>query len=381
MRWSSSPGRRCAALVAALVTAAPAHAQEPVTPAAAEAEEGEPTEVPADVPVDVPADAGENARPGAPAGESARPGAPAGSVVRLAITTPQVPDEALAEPLLEALRRGAERGGLGLLGAAEVAGLAGGACTDTACVRRLATGLGATHVLRTTATRTSRDYVLRLELVATAQEKQVTELDALCELCGLSELLDLASDQAALLAPRAIESAAPPPELLLTSQPTGARVLIDGLPAGATPLTRALVPGEHVVSLSFEGHLPEERAIRAVAGVREKLHVVLQRSPETLRVRSAGWGLLFSGIAGVLGGAVLLSIDGRPYQPRCNGTDVDPRGQCHFVYNTDIGGAAILAGGAALVTVGALLVVQTRDRERRRRRRAALGAGGLMLRF
>ena len=365
MRWSSRSNRwqRCAALVAAAGLAAPARAQEPVA-SPAEAPAGAPEEAPAEAPAPV-----------------ASPPTPGRDAVRLALTAPQVPDEALAEPLLAALRRGAERGGLTLLDAAAVAEAAGGACEDRSCVRRLSTSLGATHVLRTRVTRKSRDYALRLELVSAVQDAQVAEVDALCELCGLSELLDLASDQAARLAPKANETAAPPPELLLTSEPAGARVLIDGLPAGATPLTKALVPGEHVVSLSFDGHLPEERAIRANSGVREKLHVVLRRSPATLRLRGVGWGLLFSGVGVALGGAVLLAIDGRPYQPRCDGVDVDYRGMCHYIYNTDLGGAALMTAGVALVTAGALLVVQTRDRGRRKRARAALGPGGAVLRF
>ncbi len=343
---ASSPSRRCAALVAALALAAPARAQEPSPPEAA-----------VEAPVAPPSVVG----------------------VRLALPAPRVPDESLSEPLLAALRRGVERGGIALLPAEDVARVGGEGCIDDSCVRALSTSLGATHVLRTLVSRESRDYALKLELISATEGTVVAEVAARCELCGLSELFELASDEAARLAPRARESVAPP-ELQLTSQPPGARVLIDGLPAGVTPLTKALVPGDHVVSLSFDGHLPEERAVRAAAGVRGKLHVVLKRSPTALRLRSVGWGLLFTGIAGVLGGGVLLSIDGLAYQPACHGVDVDYRGECHYLYNTDLGGAALAAGGIALVAVGALLVAQTRDRSRQRRR-AALGPRGVVLRF
>ena len=53
---------------------------------------------------------------------------------------------------------------------------------------------------------------------------------------------------------------------------------------------------------------------------------------------------------------------------------------CQKRYNTDIGGALLLAGGAALVTLGVAALVWTRDRKPQATLRAGLSPGGLTLR-
>lgn len=49
--------------------------------------------------------------------------------------------------------------------------------------------------------------------------------------------------------------------LTITSLPLNARVVIDGVPGGVTPLTVELTPTRHLVRLELEGRQPQERAV------------------------------------------------------------------------------------------------------------------------
>ena len=341
-----APPSRLAALLAAAALAAPAQAAaapEP-TPAAAAASE---------------------------------PAAPADPALKLAITAPTLQgaeDPVLVAQLERDLRGGMQRGRLTLIDAAEVARVAGGACGDLACAERLGRELGATFVLRTTVTVADRDYTLRLELIDTRNRETAAESERVCELCGLAELRELTADQAARLLARLDALAKPPPVLELSAQPAGALVLVDGTLVGVAPVERTLLEGEHVIRVMSEGYVPEERTVVAVAGVRETVQIKLKRSPETLKLRKAGWATLAIGIPTFLAGAALLALDGRVVRSTCDDRDIDLINRCQEVYDTDLGGAAFLAAGTLLGTVGVMLLLRTRERTRAPKKiRAQLG--------
>lgn len=67
--------------------------------------------------------------------------------------------------------------------------------------------------------------------------------------------------------------------LKVTSNPPGADVLVDGEPAGVTPLSAELSPGNHTVRVVLDGYAPTERAVKAVAGEAVPLSVTLARLP------------------------------------------------------------------------------------------------------
>ncbi|MDF1565999.1 MAG: PEGA domain-containing protein [Deltaproteobacteria bacterium] len=67
--------------------------------------------------------------------------------------------------------------------------------------------------------------------------------------------------------------------LEVRSSPEGARVILDGLELGLTPLTTApLLPGRHVLALEREGALPRQEVI--FVGPDTKLDWVLEAQPE-----------------------------------------------------------------------------------------------------
>jgi hypothetical protein len=93
--------------------------------------------------------------------------------------------------------------------------------------------------------------------------------------------------------------------------------------------------------------------------------------PEPLRdrgtksaLRPSGIALLALGSASVVGGAVLLGIDGQDVRRRCDGQNLDAQGDCRFVHETKAGGIAMLTGGI-LAAAGGITLVSI-DRKRRR---------------
>ncbi|MDC0674188.1 PEGA domain-containing protein [Nannocystis radixulma] len=304
------------------------------------------------------------AQPAAPAPGASAP-APAADAPKLAIAPIAISgaeDPLLASQLEQDLRGGLARGSLQLLDSEAVARVAGGPCSDDACLERLRDQLGAAFVLRAQVTVSDRDYTLRLELVATRDLGRAAESERGCELCGLAELRALTADQAARLLAKLDALAKPPPAFEIATTPPGALVFIDGQLVGAAPVERNVLEGKHVVRVMSEGYVPEERELVAVAGLRESLQIDLRRTPESLKLRGAGWGLLFTGIPLLAAGVALLALDGDEYRGRCSGPDVDLSGRCRFVFNTDWGGAGLMAAGALLGTAGTMLLLRTRDR-------------------
>lgn len=66
--------------------------------------------------------------------------------------------------------------------------------------------------------------------------------------------------------------------LVVTSDPPGARVMVDGIGRGATPVTiRLLTPGEKTIRVIKDGFASEERTIRVTSGT-ASVHVPLRSS-------------------------------------------------------------------------------------------------------
>jgi hypothetical protein len=63
---------------------------------------------------------------------------------------------------------------------------------------------------------------------------------------------------------------------VVDSRPAGARVLVGGVPVGATPVTlTALRPGDHAVRIERTGYVTINATARVEAGVRTRLAVSL----------------------------------------------------------------------------------------------------------
>ncbi len=331
-----------------------------------------PTAKPSATPVKPPPAGSAAAKPGTPANTDSKL-----AVLPLALTGSQ--DETAGPSLSGHLQQGLARGAFAVVDAAEVERLAAGGCSEQRCLTALRKQAGATFVLRSAVTVDDRDYVVRLELLATEDGSVLASSEERCDLCGLAEVGALVEAQGALLRRKLEDLIQGPPRLAVVTRPAGALVLVDNQLIGKTPLEQNLLDGEHVVRVMLDGYVDDERKVELVPGVRESLEVELRREPKIARYRAVGWATLFTGIPVAAAGVGLLAIDGRQVRGRCSGMNRDPFGNCRFVFDTDWGGAVALAAGAALVTAGVLLLMRTRDRPQSRRPRASIGPTGVMI--
>lgn len=295
----------------------------------------------------------------------------------LAIALSGSVDESTGPRLLGHLKKGLERGAFTVVDPAEVERHAPDGCSDARCLSALRDRAGAAFALRARVSVNDRDYVVHLDLLDTRTGTVLATSEERCDLCGSTEVGTLVEAQSALLR-RALEDIITgPSRLVVASQPAGALVLVDNQLIGTTPVDQPVIEGEHVVRVMLDGYVSDERRVKLQRGVRERLELQLRRAPRLARSRSFGWASLFTGLPVFAAGVGLLAIDGRENQLRCEGRDRDMRGNCRFLHDTAIGGAAALAAGTALITIGAMLLLRTRDRPQPRRPRAFLGPTGL----
>jgi hypothetical protein len=250
-------------------------------------------------------------------------------------------------------------------------------CSTVKCYAAIATQTDAKYVVRTRVAKEDRDYRVSIEVLDPANGDVVASTTERCNLCGASEVGEIAGVQAAVLRSKLDALVLGPPMLVLESSPTRATVMLDGEPIGTTPLKYELTPGQHTLRVGKDGHGWQERSIGAVAGVEEQLSITLTPLTRQWRpkARKWGWALLSIGGAAIVSGAVLIAIDDRPYQRRCEGSDVDPLGNCRFTYDTLAGGIAALATGIVLAATGTGLAVAGRNRRERAPKGAAAWRG------
>ena len=78
-------------------------------------------------------------------------------------------------------------------------------------------------------------------------------------------------------APAATSTADAAISLIVTSDPAGARVTVDGIGRGTTPVTiRFLTPGERTIRVIKDGYASEERSVRITDGRPTSVHVPLR---------------------------------------------------------------------------------------------------------
>ncbi len=76
---------------------------------------------------------------------------------------------------------------------------------------------------------------------------------------------------------------------VLSSQPAGADVLLDGSPAGRTPLALTLAPGDHIVTVTTGGGVTRQITARVPAGESASQHLVLDApQPPAAATRKRG---------------------------------------------------------------------------------------------
>ncbi len=262
------------------------------------------------------------------------PHTPIGRVLVLQTTAPSLPaaDRDRSERRMEAVLRA---GDLQVVGGS--ARTDARACETQVCRQRTAVDYGITHWVHAEIAGDDREYRVRVTAGRMGESKPVAQSSGECTICGVDDLA--ASVEARTDAVRA--------------QLEG-----EGEP-GAAPSGRA----RSLAWRRMEGPTHADR-----------------KSIDPLR--PTGIALLALGSAGVVGGAVLLGIDGQEIRRQCGGDggqNLDADGDCRFVHETRAGGIAMLTGGVLAVAGGITLVTVERNRRRRADLRMRVGWNRIVL--
>ncbi|MCA9710671.1 MAG: PEGA domain-containing protein, partial [Myxococcales bacterium] len=252
---------------------------------------------------------------------------------------------------------GLSRGGLRV-----VAPPAGGApCQTRPCQAQVARGAGAEHAIAMRVAVDRRDYAITIDVID-AEGTAVAQSAERCEVCGFDEAVQVVDSQAAALVARLDALALEPPMLVFQSDPPGAVIRVDEQIVGRTPFERVVEPGAHQVRADEDGYVSEQRTVEAVEGVRATVVFSLEPMPRPRRrgLRAAGWAALGIGVAGLATGVPLVVIDGRENRVSCSGENVDPLGNCKYLYATGEAGIAVTVVGAVALVTGVGIAIGTR---------------------
>lgn len=139
----------------------------------------------------------------------------------------------------------------------------------------------------------------------------------------------------------------------LKSSPPGARISIDNVAIGVTPLDWDLTTGKHLIQMDKAGRKP---AARELVLASDKLELVVMTLDPLAAAGPAGRPsrvvpalVLAAGVAVLATGAALIAID------------EDPSGKHATYRDTGPLGVGVAIGGAAITCVGGLLLYRTRN--------------------
>jgi len=299
--------------------------------------------------------------------------------------------------IVEDLSRGMVQAGVEVVGPEAVLEASGGIkdCNNAKCYAFLSSSVGARFLLRSRISVDERNYSVSIDIIDGNDGSIAASSSESCQLCGLSEVGDLVTKQAAALRQKVDMLALEPAVVAITSDPSGATIYIDGTKVGTTPMEQALSPGGHRAEARKDGFVTQTRELKTVQGVREALSFELlpEGAEDEGKAKGGGkrwkvpvgWALLGVGVAGTAAGVTFLVIDENPYQARCSGPDVDAMGNCRQRYNTLVHGAVLTATGGALLVTGMALLIRDRVERGRKREdvasRLRVGPGTLGVRF
>ncbi len=167
-------------------------------------------------------------------------------------------------------------------------------------------------------------------------------------------------------------------ELELSSNPSGAEAYLDGaaVPAGTTPLTLRLTPGDHRVRVALARHHAEERTLTLEATQRTTLEVALRPIEEESEWRAwVGWGAVGLGAVaiGVGGWSLGSALDAADRADRLAPAEVEEHDRLgEDIDSGNLGAAIGLSAGVVLVGAGVTLLLWPDDPTA-----VAVGPGGV----
>jgi hypothetical protein len=153
--------------------------------------------------------------------------------------------------------------------------------------------------------------------------------------------------------------------LAVTTEPAGARVLLDGRWLGLTPFQKEVFAGSRALVLSSPGYTEHSESVRIDPGQARTIRLTLQPAAEGASARAELarpeaarplWRVAAGGVA--LGGGVVLLGFGTSAlvtNGRCLDAAADPT-SCSPYYDTTRVGAGLIGAGAALSLTGIVLL-------------------------
>lgn len=308
------------------------------------------------------------------------------AILPLVVEGDEMP-EADQQQLTGKLVEGLQRGDFEVVEPGEVVSAVPSAATCSAsdCYSEIAKSTDATHIVRAVVHAEDRDYRVEMSLADGATGVELATAEDSCQICGVAEVGDLIDAAAATLRTKLDALAQGPATLIVSSNPEGAQVSIDGELKGTTPFDAPVIPGKHVLRISKDGFITVEREVTFVEGIEESQSFELEKVPSRLPSRPWGWVSLGAGIAG-LGAATGFAVIGQMETEFTLGgscDNPDANGNCPEIWNTEAIVLGTAIAGAALTTLGAAILLNSsrrkkdaaKDDKTARRRRLQFGAG------
>ena len=137
--------------------------------------------------------------------------------------------------------------------------------------------------------------------------------------------------------------------LSVRSMPVGARIIVDGLPVGKTPVDKHLDPGPHAITISLAGYEAAERKLTLEPGrsleVTIPLALINEMGPLTTFGHVGFWtGLGLAGFGSAA--AVMASQAGDDFRQQSWDTDADDRSQMW----SGLMWGGLISGGVLMIT-------------------------------
>ena len=153
-----------------------------------------------------------------------------------------------------------------------------GACTVGPCLAALQRELNVDWALTASVVSNGSNYHVSLTLLETTGGTVLAQSDERCAVCTYADAAKLALKAGAAVVAGAHKTLREKAWLELRSDPKNARVDIDGVAMGMTPVKRLLAPGPHWVA-SFKGHKWIQQRVFLKAGSKKRV---------TLKLRAGG---------------------------------------------------------------------------------------------
>jgi hypothetical protein len=196
-------------------------------------------------------------------------------------------------------------------------------CTLGPCLSRIGRALFAERALFGGISSQGSSYDLVLTMMETGGGSVLAQVTGRCEVCNYKEVEDLVLKGAQDLHRQMLVFLSTHSVLVIRSKPSLAKVLLDNLPAGETPMTLVVSPGYHLIEVASSGGIASKEMLSLEPGKTRLIYADLwQKLPSWLdegvspkrqrRLPSwLKWTVLGASISLVGIGAGAWAMDGR----------------------------------------------------------------------